>query len=367
MSNHTYWPYDEVSFGLSPETRVLSCKAPWLKIEVAIDDSEFSTISLITEKFHSQTISGNDVALVHSLMDRFQKFPVSYLLPSPKKGNDIHASTGLLEKCPGLRQILARALRDESLTTTVDEVLSFLSRENFEWDAEAALNFASVNGQIHPESLFSVARRYHLIDTIQNDKGEAVFSHTESLTPQERKQIVAILVRQNHFVTSRCQESLLPALALAQSSRTEVEDFIRAENGHDRILAMALKEITDTPELLPVAPTTICLMNLLKLTASTNFLAFAIAVDFFERSTYQESDPLAQLLVNAGFEKAAKQIERHREINDVGEHENVACEFLKPMQLCSADYALEALRLAETVSLVMNQVTSSALAISKLK
>ena len=85
-----------------------------------------------------------------------------------------------------------------------------------------------------------------------------------------------------------------------------------------------------------------------------------MAVDYFERSSYEKMDPLATLLKKGGFDEAAKQINRHMEINDVGEHENMGLQFLERMAPCSPEYVREALHLAEAVSVVMNSVTLSA-------
>ena len=122
---------------------------------------------------------------------------------------------------------------------------------------------------------------------------------------------------------------------------------MKEENGHDKILNVALKAFTADPDAVPVSLQTKAIMHLLKFAAQRNFLAFAMAVDFFERSSYEKTDPLAQLLIKGGFDKAAKQINRHMEINDAGGHENVACSFLEAMGPCEPAYAFEAMRIAE--------------------
>jgi hypothetical protein len=169
------------------------------------------------------------------------------------------------------------------------------------------------------------------------------------------------MVRQNHYVTQQCRAALLPAAQLAGASRTEVEAFIKAEHGHDKILGVAMQALVADPEAVPVSTQTRALMRLLRFAAGRNFLAFAMAVDFFERSSYEETDPLAKLLGRGGFDKAARQINRHMEINDAGGHENVSFGFLEHMGPVPAAYALEALRLAELVTLVMNSVPAAAL------
>jgi hypothetical protein len=168
------------------------------------------------------------------------------------------------------------------------------------------------------------------------------------------------MVRQNHYITQRCRASLLPAIRTAQSAKPLVEAFIREENGHDRILEIALKSLVDDPESVPVSSQSKLVMHLLSWAGQRNFLGFAMAVDCFERSTYEDVDPLAQLLLKGGFEKAAKQVNRHKEINDAGEHENVACGLLRPMAPVSVPYATEALRIAELVTLAVNTVAQSA-------
>lgn len=362
MSQYIYWPYDEVKFDVDAAAHSLRVRAPWLQLRTRLQADEDKSYSRLSDRIEAQSLSAEDVPWVHSLVQRFEKFPLSYILGTDKpEATDSHVASGLLESAPTVRRILERSLQNEPLPSDVNEVLQYLARQDFEWDAEAALQFANTKDGVHPESLFSVARRYHLLDSLQNDKGKEVFAHIESLSPSDRARAVAKLVRQNHFVTQRCRESLSPAAEKSQSARKRVEDFMRAESGHDRILGRALEEFTASPDDIPVSTSTVCLMNLLKLAAETNFLAFAMAIDFFERSSYEETDPLAQLLVKAGFEEAARQINRHKEINDVGEHENVACRFLEPMKPCTPEYAVEALRLAESISLVMSSITKASL------
>jgi hypothetical protein len=103
-------------------------------------------------------------------------------------------------------------------------------------------------------------------------------------------------------------------------------------------------------------------MHLLEFCAHRNFLAFAIAIEMFERSNYDECDPMAQALKKGGFAKSADFINVHMKINDQGDHENIARTFLQFMDLCNRDYAREALRLAELLSLVMSRITISAAA-----
>ena len=66
---------------------------------------------------------------------------------------------------------------------------------------------------------------------------------------------------------------------------------------------------------------------------------------------------MAQVLNKGGFTKAASQIDKHKDINDEGEHENVALDFIKFMGPCSKDYVIEALKIAELTTHFMNEIS----------
>jgi hypothetical protein len=364
MTAFLYWPYDEVMLDSPGEDNVVHIKSPWLTAKVKFKAEDRDRIENLAEKFSSQSLSATDIPLINWFFTELDHYPLCYIIPAPKAhetdAHDIRDPSLLnLPFAEFLRSIISQSNylnKDESAKIAAD-----FEQKDWSWDAEAALGFAQHQGKIHPESLFTVVRRFHLLDVLEKDQGKETFKFIESLDGENFARAAAILVRQNHFVTQKCQEALLPANQIAGRARGQVEDFVKAENGHDLILNVALKALHPHPESLPVSLHTKALMSLLQFAAERNFLAFAMAVDFFERSSYEKIDPMAQLLLKGGFEKAAKQINRHMEINDAGGHENVACSFLEPMAPCSPDYALEALRIAETVSLLMNNITASAL------
>jgi hypothetical protein len=154
-------------------------------------------------------------------------------------------------------------------------------------------------------------------------------------------------------VTQECQEALAPAIALAQGAGAKVEEFRREERGHDKLLERAITTLGGDAEAIPVSTSSRALMFLLEYYAGRNFLAFCFAVDAFERNNFEENDPMAQLLIDRGYERAAQFINAHKNINDHGNHENVAASFLCSMKNCDKTYAREAIRLMEVLSLVM--------------
>lgn len=363
MTPFIYWPYDEVTLDSPGEDNVVHIKSPWLTAKVKFKAEDRERIEDLGEKFASQALSADDISLINWFFSELDHYPLCYIVPSPKdEPLDLHELRDPDFLTLPLSDFLGSIIGQSNDLTNEDAqtIAAELKAKDWTWDAEAALGFAQIQGKIHPESLFTVIRRFHLLDVLEKDEGKEKFVYIEGLGGGEFAKAASILVRQNHYVTQKCQEALLPAVQRAGRSSRLVEEFVKAENGHDLILNVALKALTTDPEAVPVSLQTKAIMVLLKFAAERNFLAFAMAVDFFERSSYEKIDPLAQLLIRGGYEKAAKQINRHMEINDAGGHENVACSFLELMAPVSPEFALEAMRIAEMLSVLMNNITSSA-------
>lgn len=365
MNNYSYWPYDEVSLEREMPTGLLKLKTPWLE---ATTKSEFfhpEQLAMLCEKMDAGSLSPHDLPSVNSFFRCFHQYPVAYILPTPKHTSplDTHQliDTTLFE---GDLEVMARDIFTQNKEAFTEEefehLFQILQRTECLWDHEAALGFATIDNKIHPESVFSVARRFHLLELMSSDSGNETMHDLGKLNVEEYKDAVCRLLRQNHYITEKCNEALVPALTIAQSSAPLVEAFMKEERGHDKILAKALFHVGKQAEKVEVCLQTRALMMLLKFMAGRNFLAFSMAIDAFERNNYQNVDPLAQLLINGGYEKAAEFANLHMKINDEGGHENVAGQFLASMDLCSKEYALEALRLMELLSLTMSKVSSSA-------
>jgi len=356
-----YWPYDEVSLTASPDGKAVVAKTPWLEATVALTDENRADVLRLVEKFRSESLAAEDLPLVSWFFTGLADYPLSYILPAQKTGDGLDQpalqDNSLLAL--DLQGLLQAALGSDHDAAAIAAQLG----RSWDWDTDAALSFAMVDGKVHPESVFSVARRYHTLDVVTLNEGSKTFEEIEKLEGERFAQAAGLMVRQNHYVTQQCKASLLPAVQTAGRARGQVERFIKEEDGHDKILNVAMTTLAKDPAAVPVSPLTRALMQLLRYAAGRNFLAFAMVVDFFERSTYEDKDPLARLLAKGGFDKAARQINRHMDINDAGEHEKVACGFLAPMAPVDPYYAFEALRIAEAVSLVMNAVPQSALAL----
>jgi hypothetical protein len=365
MHEFIYWPYDEVSLDINmPGTLVV--RTPWMEATTSSLGFDSHELIALSNKLKENNLSGDDIVAVSDFFRHFHEYPLAYILPTKKaaSGLDMHGIKDRTILHMSFESLLSTILAEGALgglDVTIDEkdlLMERLSRRAFEWDVGAAIGFARFENRVHPESLLSVARRYHILELMDNDRGNDVFNNIKNLGEQEFTASVARIVRQNHYVTKYCMLALTPALSLAQKAKPVVDDFIKAERGHDKILEKALFHVGVSPKDIEVRLQTRALMAALYYVAGRNFLAFAMAVDAFERNNFEEIDPIAKLLIDKGFAKAGKFINLHMKINDQGSHDNIARQFLCSMDMCDAEYAEEALRLMEVLSVIMCSITS---------
>jgi len=338
LRNH--WPYDEVSLKNIDSSGQFEISSPWLSFRFSLEPKDHARALSLARKIDAGDLKPSDLADLNWLFGAFAAYPLSYLLPRPGLfGSDLAiVIPGIALECP-------RALSDFLTKAQTSLPQTWL------WELEPALTLSATAGGHDPFTLFSVARRYHLLSEVEKDETRALNEQVNAL-PQGSEAFVSassLILRQNHYITQRCEEVLSAALPSCGSSRAAVQAFIDAEAGHDKILEKAFSKLAVAPSAIPVLPSVQALMDTFK-GAAENLLAFAMIVDIFERSDYAPEDPLAALLKKGGKEDAAKHIQNHRHINDLGGHENLALTFLDALKPVSAEYAEQALRLAELAS-----------------
>ncbi|OQW46601.1 MAG: hypothetical protein A4S09_05320 [Proteobacteria bacterium SG_bin7] len=349
-----FWPYDELSLTREGANSEVKIATPWLTFSVEVDPSHLDRTEKIIVKINSGNMGTNDIGEMSWFLSSLAKFPVAYILPRGEGfGIDVHTVTEKTDFSNPQQAFTS------IMTGNQTEI-----PENWTWDHDAALGLSRTQKGFDAETLFTIARRYHLLNDIENNKTGDLLEYVKNLrtNTQKFKDASALIVRQNHYVTEKCDSTLRAALPISQNSYSNVMEFIRAESGHDNILRKALKSLgVEPPESIPTLDAVIALMTVFKFAAERNFLAFAMIVDIFERTSYQETDPMASLLADGGEEKASHQLEIHRQINDEGEHENVALGFLSSMAPVSEEYSRQALYFAELATLIVHQVSAQTL------
>lgn len=356
VSRRKFFPYDEVTASRDlnfPNRFILS--APWLTFQFDVAEEDVPKADQIAKKISAGDITAADLDSVNWLFSSMASYPFAYILPRTTSfGTDQH-------------QVLTTPLKTETpeaMLHSLNEKSNSPLTKEWTWDIDAALDFSRTESGFDPESLFSISRRFHLLNDIENNKTAELleFMTTLKKNVSEFKEVSAVVMRQNHYITERCEDVLSAALPISQNAQSAVSSFIKAEAGHDKILAKALRALGADAEQVAVLGCVTLLMDIFKLAAKRNFLAFSMIVDIFERTSYRDEDPFAKVLQDGGAKTAASQIEVHREINDFGGHENIAIEFLKDMGPVSEDYATEALRLSELATQVVHSISKDTLA-----
>ena len=344
-----------------PEQFILT--TPWLTFKFEVAEDDITRADQIAKKISDKNLSADDVLELNWFFASLAGYPFAYILPrSEIELQDQHKiKESLSSETPTvLLRNLAKGLTPENCLAHV--AATSLSAE-WTWDSQAALEFSQMQSGYDPESLFSISRRFHLLNDIENNKTAELLQFIKTLESNKEKfrETSALIMRQNHYITEKCEPVLSASLELAKTAKDEVKSFIRAESGHDKILEKALRALGAEPQQVYVLECVTVLMDLFKYIGQRNFLAFSMVVDIFERTSYHDQDPFAKALKDGGEAKAANQISVHREINDLGGHENVAIGFLKDMGPVSADYAIEALRMSELVTQVIHSISKDTL------
>lgn len=345
MNHLAYWPYDELTISRADRPNGFVFRTPWLDVTMEVGEGRAQEISSLAERFSAGRVGPEILREVSALFSQLQDYPLSYILPRTNW------------RAPGDAKPDLHALRS-TLPETAD------SPRSGQWDFDSAIQFSSGRSGIDPLSLFSVVRRFHLLDSVQRNKTGELLEFLKKIKDDAGHfaNACALTTKQNEYVTQECNASLEPALAIAGTAEGRVRDFIKAEMGHDKLLGRAMAAFSNvSPEYLQVLPPTNAIMDLLKFAAQNHFLGFCMIVDMFERSAYTDRDPFSKVLEDGGLLDAAKQIEIHKKINDSGSHENVVLGFLEYMGPIEKNYAIEALRIAERATELLHSISSEIL------
>jgi hypothetical protein len=360
-----YWPYDEVEVSWeAAQPNRFTFDSPWLSHSFSIDPSLSERAHSIVAKMKSAAVTADDLDEVSWFLGAVKSYPLAYILPRLNiSGSDVHRviQNDISNSSPA--ELLDEMLKNSKHSSALQLISQKLNSSNWTWDTEAVREFSQNGSGYDPCSVFSVVRRFHLLNDIENNKTKDLIQYLSALDKNSEafKFGNALVIRQNHYITKVCEPVLSASLDLAQQARAEVLEFVQAESGHDKILEVALKSMGQKVEEVPVLNCIYVLMDLFEAIARKNFLAFSAVIDVFERSSYLSEDPFSEVLKKGGQERAAYQLNVHRDINESGGHENMALGFLDNMAAVDAAYVAEAVKLSELLTLVIHMVSKETL------
>lgn len=356
-----YWPYDEVTVSkdIGSESGFILA-TPWLKIRLNLPVEHVARAESFVNKLNQGLLTGHDLDDVNWFFSNLATYPLAYILPRVEiEGLDSHEIQNSNLNLTSPQELILSLTQKSSEFASISVFAQKRLTRPWTWDIDAALQFSHTNQKYDPQSLFSIARRFHLLNDIESNVTAKVLQTVQNLksNPEKFRKASALVLRQNHYITEQCESVLSEALKISKNATEDVQNFIQAESGHDKILAKAVSSLGVSPEETPVLSSAIALMEVFRFVAQRNLLAFAMVVDIFERTSYQDVDPMAKVLNDGGESVAGRQIDIHRDINDSGGHENVALDFISNMQAVDESYAREALQLSELATLVIHQLS----------
>lgn len=314
-----YWPYEETTVVAESAASFL-VKTPWSEAAVAFDEPLEGGQAERIAAFRERQLHPADAVALSEVLGSCFRLRNSYVVP--RQGLQLQAYG------PGL---------------PANKILE----HGGAWDLPAIVAMsASPKGEGHdPVTILTIVRRLHLLGSRKQGDREA-----QRIAGSDKAR-AALLLRQNHFVTERCEACLRPALAIAGSSAPRLEAYIRSERGHDKLFERGFQAMGIDPKSLPVCPSMTKLMELFEGAASRNFLAFCLMLDLFEEPN--DLGALFAVLEKHGMQGGLESLRKHQQLDGEGGHASEAAELLEKRGSVSAAQVEEAVKLTELASYLM--------------
>ena len=308
------------------------------------------------DKLHDEAFYADRQSLqaVHDVLTALEKYPLAYRTP-----------------VPGKNQAEARWFTDPEppLSPSPQSFLqSNLAKYSnhaagqgpWAWETENVLEFARCGDGQHydPHSLYTILRRFYFVQAAEQDATPRLYRTLSELQGKpEFQQLAAFILRQNHEVTRQCRSCITPARERTNEPE-KVDQFLDSEAGHDLMLQKAVESLGYKVETIPVVSSVQGLLGLLAYAAEKNFLAFCCMLPMFERDDYATKDRLATVLEAGGCIAAAKQVQRHKDINGTAGHDDMGWALLASnTNAISATQLTATVHLVEVASRFMNRIS----------
>jgi hypothetical protein len=345
-------PYKDLSANWQSGGSIVRLELPWMTCEVEVDDQNKDWVQQALTDLKQNSKSPSAQKFLRQLED----YPISYV-----------ASRS---------QVQLREPKDNQLLRNIDvsspRALAKTLNPNLDLELPKAWNWPLVD--IFSKAQMGSSSHYDPLTLVTYLIGERL--NAESQTDQIRIdlpqnldvlrqkdeaqffEIMKKIIRQTHYITNHLQECVQPALTIFKEARPLIQQFMDEERGHDRLMINALKELgcEHADEVEPFA-STILVMDLFKKAAEESPLAFTLMIGHFEGSSFEETDPLADVLARSSRPAAATGYAIHHEINTEEQHNKVIYD-LAPHLGCQSEpevtFAARALELATILGAMGN-------------
>lgn len=193
--------------------------------------------------------------------------------------------------------------------------------------------------------MLSKLRRHRLLGT------RSAISSKKDLSNESLK----VAIKQNHFITSKCDSILTEAINKFPEASKELKEYQQEEHGHDELIARALKFMDGTNE--EVLEETEQIIRILKNSVQESLLSFCGCLDFFEGIKFSNQDsPLGAAVEKAFGKKAANPLHRHFKINRQHDHDQIGISILMKKPQGSSEEFDQALKTTRRLSQAANRL-----------
>lgn len=346
MSSFQFEPYEEVDCQVS-KSGELTLRLPWVQIEMEYAADDQDLFESIAQDINQQKPSDKVSDLLSAVHENF----VAYSQPRQLSLNLEHGTRSINRV-----QRLENANPSAWCESYLPGIQHLLGSEKWEWEwnVHSILEKSKIIGleAYDPESAYRAIMRLVLIDMCSPQRGpKLLVDHLRHLARADEVaffEAAQLFVRQYHHITSTSSDCLMPALYNMPYAKEQVMELVHEEQGHGHFTSSSFKELGGQDILsLPVDPYTFGLMDLLKVAAHTNALAFSTLFTIFEVSGEQDDDPLATLLNQSSKPKSGKGLQTHFQLNKDGAHFQSGFPLIQTLQAIDKESVIEAARFAE--------------------
>lgn len=347
-----YHPYPQLKIHWHPGHQGFTLTLPWVELEIEVEDQDFPWIQDAIENLHQTPENPN----VQKFIEALSEHHIAYPAPRLKEYLKDEFETYPNEK----KQVSSLISPQDFMSWTSPHLeLSPDYIRNFTWQWDVA-EITQVT-QVHSTSLYDPLSVVSYVwgKVLTADAQGGIFR--EKLTHllnalRERDEptffnFMKDLLRQTHYITRKFQEYCPLGLTIFKKAHDEIKNFIQEEKGHDKLMSASLKILGyDDPKEIAVYPETIFLMEAFKKSAELCPMTFTAMVGFFEGGVYGASDPLADVLKQSSKPQAAHGYDRHFQINNASNHNQVVYTLATKLPLQTYDQVVFLTRFMELIA-----------------
>jgi hypothetical protein len=349
-----YLPYPNLQIDWNSDKSGFMLSLPWIMLEIETLAEDLPWIEKAINFLHlDQTHEA-----VQRFLSQLKEYNVAYIAPRILPDKTLSMKD---DKISDLSPEILQTPREfaQEIDTEASLALNIQLSPRWQWNVEEVYQACQIaDTQFYdPLTLISYLQGYMLQSDALTDEFRTTIP---SLLDQLRQMnepaffsFMKMMLRQTHYITACFQKYAPLSLQTFPEAEEEIEDFLREEKGHDKLMEHSLKVLgVDVPETISVLPENILLISLFKAAIERCPLAFTAMVGFFEGGEYGETDPIADVLKKSSLPQSALGYERHFEINKAGNHNEVIQDLAKKLPLQTRESVAFTTRLLELAAYI---------------